>query len=410
MALLPRNRNISVPSTHSWVTWILLAALTLESTAAAQPTFWERVNAASARGVNLVRITLVATDEQMEQLRLAREAVEQALEPPMEEERFWHRKLELLKDPRAALDLRRSFENVIRVVHLSKYFENPWLRELIVSAATMFGITHGSEAISGAALGVYFTFWAIVALTQTDLPTASIHGGLALSFFGMALPGLYDAFCYVGAGMLFLRPTRYAFNESRKFVIHIGGDVGKRVGVPGVMAAILEKASARQKLEEALRSPDLVPFVEFEFTDDELLNVVHRDEHGRELFHLRFVPYEQDALELVEARFGLNTFAATDYSEIEPLLSPYGWNVQGAVRQIHKLASKNKIELLEHEKTFVASVRQQGDTLSVGFRKHAVRVHAAPSLRPEYRWMNPMNIVRTCSALLAGRSGIAGNR
>lgn len=407
------------------VSYLLIFSLTWNSVGFAEETFLQRMRASAGRGLNYVRLVVVndeqvaklkglygdyvspaitavrrvavANDEQWAQLKIARGEAEHALEPPMEEERFWYRKLELLKDPRAAADFRRSFENITRVVYLSKYFESPWLRRLIVLSATMFGMTHGSEAVTGVSMGFYFLFWAVVALFSGDFATAGLYGGISLGWFGMALPGLYDFACYMGAGVLFFRPTRAAFDVAHQVVFWVGGKTAKAVGIPALLAAILEKKSAREKLEKAFASKDLATAVEFEFTDEELLNVVQRDGAGKELYRMRFTPHEGDNVELAEAQVQLDTFTSTEYEHLLPALSSYGWNVKGVMRQIHKLARKGKIDLLQYEHTFVESVDITDNVLKVKFREHSVRVMAERSLKPGYRYLNPVNTVKDCA-------------
>jgi hypothetical protein len=357
---------------------------------------------------------LIASDHEWEQIKIAVEELENALEPPTNTEGFWQRKWEALLLCHSALDLshtfqtfgrivhsiRRSFENVARVVRLSKYFEDPWFRRLILTSASVFAATHGFEFITGVTYGTYYGIDALVHLFSGDLVGSAASAGASLFWLGVAIPGLYDFLCHAGQGALFIRPIRETGSALREASVYVGSQLARSLGIPWVVGALWSNQTARERLLAAFSSQNAQATIDFTLTTEELLEVVHRTPDGKPVLRLRFAPGENHNLELVSAKIDQKKFLAHDFSILKESLLPYGWNVKGVFRQIHRLLTKHRDDLIEQEKTFVKSTEIEADGfLRIDFRPHAVWVSGQRKLR--YRWMNPVNVLRDCKTWLS---------
>lgn len=320
---------------------------------------------ATGHGLNVIRIWVIADNEEWASVKEIIEEGEHAVEPPMKEERFWRRKLEILKslgvvfkrELPPVFDFRRSFQNVVRLSRVSENFETPWAREMLVNAATMFAITHGSEFVSGVTMGTYHL----------------AHGDFAhaLAWYGLALPGLYDFGCWIGQGVLLVRPGRSAFGFARRIVVMAGGRAIRFMGIPRAMEAIFEREDVRERILRAQARAKTSGF-EIQIPDEEVMRLKIRDREGREVVQLQFGEGKRKGeLVLKSARFA-KELRDVPYADLYPSLKDLGWNVIGAVRQAHYLIRAGQEDLIASEKTFVSAVNPDGETIDVDFREEAV--------------------------------------
>jgi hypothetical protein len=318
------------------------------------------------RGFTRVRIALLATDDELVHLSQVRQEVEHALEPPTTTEAFWARKWETLKNPQYALDITRSFKNMARLIRVSRDFPSAWVRDFLACAITMFSITHGSEMVAGLVGAAY----------------SLAHGNFVATgaWLGFALPGLYDFGCYIGAGVLFIRPTRNGFNTGRKIAFSLSGGVVQKLGLPAAMDAVLGHAGAREKLLELVHQPNAEQRLELEIADSELLHLRLLNEQGAEFAVLNLRETSTGELALDSAvitasqvpgeRTGLGRWMPN--FELRRIVYGLGWNVGGAVLTLARLIRSDRTHLIEHEKTFVDSAQVDGDTIHIQFRPGAV--------------------------------------
>ncbi len=318
------------------------------------------------RGFTRVRIALIATDQEWEDLKEIREEVEHALEPPTPVDGFWARKWETLQNPQFALDIARSFQNMARLMRVSGDFPNRWVNDFLVSAISMFSMTHGTEMLTGVAGALY-------SLVHLDFPTAG-------AWIGLALPGFYDFGCYLGAGVLFVRPTRNLFNGTRKMVFSLSGAAAQKLGLPVAMDAFFGNATAREKLLQLLQQPGVSQRIELEIPDSELLSLRLRNEKGQEFARLQLRETSSGELALESAQFTASRVpgAQTGWRrwlpnfELRRIVAGLGWNVSGALLTVARLIRAGRAHLIEHEKTFVASSEVVDDTIHIQFRRNAV--------------------------------------
>ncbi|MEZ4751489.1 MAG: hypothetical protein R3B54_12985 [Bdellovibrionota bacterium] len=347
---------------------------------------------ASSEGLTYLRIHLVASDEELPHVLEAIEEAEHALEPPSEVEGFWRRKRHILyrhgsdvvypftqysppraldrllwENPPAAFDLQRSFQNARRLLRLSEDFPSPWLRQLMLNSATMFAITHGGEFVTGTVEGT------------RELLHGNIGG--ALAWYGLAIPGLYDFGCWIGQGLIFVKPTRNTFDFLRRSTIFVAGRAVKYVGLTRVVEFVFERPEVRKQLAEliknrALRSKKSHTFELF-VEDEALLRFSVRDKTGREAIRLRFDINERGEMVLREADLHESAVTEASYASLKNALRDFGWNVLGAFRQIRKLLCRNQPELIEREKTFITtSESSDGGYRHLEFRPNAVLVRS----------------------------------
>lgn len=347
--------------------------------------FTRAVARALGRGATLARIYLVASDDEMRDIRTAIEEGEHAVEPPMEHEGFWRRKWELIRHPLVALDLRRSFQNVRRVLRLSRDFDSPWIRELMLSSATMFAITHGGEFATGLVMGTYELF--------------SWNFAAALGWYGLALPGLYDVGCWIGQGSLLIRPTRAAFNFARRTTVAMAGRAVEKLGLAAAARALFEHTTARRRIVEAVgRAGEGPAYLEIEIPDEELMRLHVRDATGATAAVLHFEPNRYEEMTLTRADLNLGILAKMPPRELSRALKSLGWNVKGALRQMHKLIRRQQRHLIQEEKTFVTRVEEDNGWLRVSLRGNAVAVASRNAFVPMKR------LVAGCKWLLGGRT------
>lgn len=347
--------------------------------AAALP-FHHRMLEAMKHGKHVLRVVLIANDEEAEQMEELLEQVEHALEPPSDVEGFWAKKWDILKSvgkyvagmplgkfsqPPPVFDLRRSFTNLARVFRTSRYNENPMQREFLASSGTMFGITHGSEVVFGLITGT----------------AAALHGNipLALGLYSMVIPGLDDVGCLVGQGLIFFRPTRFLFNNGRKATVWLAGKAATKMRIPALMAALFEYEPARERILAAAAKHG-TQVVDLEVPDEVLMRTTIKNKAGEKVMTLQFGLNQANEMVLQTATFNQEKLRTTPYSELKPFLKDLGWwNTIGAVREIQKLLVRGRADLIEEEKSFVEGVDHasdvDGDTV-VRFREHAVAVTA----------------------------------
>jgi len=307
-----------------------------------------------------LRVILIATDEEWKHVRETVDEVEHALEPPMAAEGFFRRKWETLRHPLAALDLQRSFQNLGRLMRLSAGFESPWMRDLLVSSATMFGFTHGGEFVTGLYQG------------SIELFSGNVAG--AVAWYGLALPGLYDVGCLVGQGLIVVRPTRVAFTRARKVSVIAAGKAVEFMGVQAFVEAIFDNHTAKEQLLWALKQDERQTTFDLVIPDEELLRFEVKNEKGEVVMTLQFEETPKNELVLREATFHKAPLKESDTSNLQEVLSPFRGDVLGAVRQIRKLVRRGRTDLVEHEKTFVSNVDDSDEDLVVRFRDNAVHV------------------------------------
>lgn len=386
-------------------------------------------------GKTVVRL-LIASDEEIEQLKVAIEEGEHAVDHPMDVEGFWRKKAELLRHPKGAFDLRRSFENVARLVHLSKDFESPILRDFLVSSAVMFGITHGTEATTGVIFGtkallhflVSGSYAALLAGDPAAFATTFDMTQLAAAagWFGLALPGLYDIGCFGGQAALFIRPTRYLFTKTRKAVAWAAGEASNALGGPRLMEALFSIRSARERVLAAIekqagaREP-----IELEINNRELIEASDR----LQSYELKLIPSalgneDRATLELhliapsrktaatllfkeapdqtlILAQSAIDTEAIREGSpaDFKRAFSGLGWNVTGAMRQIRKLLERDQRHLIEKEKTFIDEVVNISPSqMEIRFRPDAIWLGTKRMFRRQALWSK-------CKEFLMGASG-----
>lgn len=347
--------------------------------------FGASAKSALESGLTYLRIHFVASDEELPGIRQAIHEGEHAVEPPTHVEGFWARRWEVLRHPLVALDLRRSFQNVRRLMRVSHSFANSGARDLLLSSATMFGITHGGEFATGTAKGVEHGAKAAYHLLAGDTATAAAEAGLALSWWGLALPGFYDFGCWIGQGALLIRPTRNAFHSARKFTVQMAGKAGHALGLPAVMRAIFEYRPARAKILEALENGGAAVSFEVTMRDEDLLKFQFvRDELP--VFDLQFEENAAGELILRKASIEAHELKALTYAELKEALGVFGWNVLGVFRQFRKLLIRDHADLIAAEETFVAGVEwKNAHRFDVEFRDSAVYVKPERRIHPHLR-------------------------
>ncbi|MBY0371408.1 hypothetical protein K2X33_12020 [bacterium] len=344
--------------------------------------------AALKQGKTFARIVLLASDEELPHISQGREEAEHALEQPMLEsvEGFWRKRWEALKNPAAALDLTRSFQNLGRLLRLSKDFASPWLRKFLISAATMFGITHGSEVVTGVSMGV-------VELLRGNWAES-------MAWFGLALPGLYDIGCFIGAGILVLRPTRNAFQTSLDYTIWAIGSGATHARIPQLLRKVFDRQEVQDRLQAALeRNPHLT--LDVEASEDGVFVIDIQDSAGVPFARLTL---EEDEGELVARTLEVKPAAMPGNRtpfvlylpnwELRGITKGLGWNLRGVLLQVSRLVRRDREDLIEREKTFVSEVEEVEGRLVIHFREKAV------ALTPRWR------LKRQCPQVLA-EAGLA---
>lgn len=348
-----------------------------------------RLKRAAAEGLTYLRVQFIASDEELPHVWEAVEEAEHALEPPSEVEGFWRRKGHILyrlvadtvhpfteysppralyrlvwENPPAAFDLRRSFQNARRLLRLSEDFSSPWLRQLMLNSATMFAITHGGEFFTGTVEGT----------------RELLHGNLAaaLAWYGLAIPGLYDFGCWIGQGLIVVRPTRVGFDFLRRSTILVAGKTLQYVGLERVVQFVFERPEVRQQIAQLLQNRSQKKSHTFElFVEDEaLLHYSVKDKEGREALNLRFEINERGEMVLREADVHETSITEASYASLKSALGGFGWNVLGAFRQIRKLLCRNQAELINSEKTFVSESHTDNGVRHLVFRPNAVSVRS----------------------------------
>jgi len=322
--------------------------------------FRARAVQAVSRGATFVRVWLIASDSEMPLIRDAIDEAEHAVEPPTNVEGFWRRRWETLRTLRASLDLRRSFQNVRRLIHLSQHFENPWLRNQLINSAIMFGFTHGGEFISGSIFGTKH-------LLMGDLAGA-------FAWYGLAIPGLYDVGCWFGQGALLLRPTREGFNSIRQTLVWVGGEAATSLRLKDFLEVILETELGRDRLIDSMKSQQGLVEIEIEISNEKLAELLVRKHEQNPLARLQFLEKDDGSLVLQKGYFDTLQLSEVPYGDLHESLSGLGWNVMGALRQIQKLIRRNESHLIAHERTFTTNVEIDNNRLSVEFRHEAVTI------------------------------------
>lgn len=362
------------------VVLMLCTSVPLRADGEMPPEFSVAARSALSEGLTYLRITLVASDEELPGIRQAVHEGEHAVEPPTQVDGFWARRWEVIRHPLVALDLRRSFQNVRRLMRISHSFANPGARDLLLSSATMFGLTHGGEFATGTAKGTQHAAQAAFHLLGGDSTTALAEAGLALSWFGLALPGLYDFGCWIGQGALFVRPTRNAFNAARKFTVRMAGRAGQALGLPAVMRALFEYRPARAKILQALEKGGAAVSFDVTMRDEDLLKFTYALD-GLPVFDLQFEENADGELILRRASIEAHELKALTYAQLKDAVGIFGWNVLGVFRQFRKLLLRGHGDLIAEEETFVRSVDWiNAHRFDVEFRDSAVYV------KPERRW------------------------
>ncbi|MCB0405443.1 MAG: hypothetical protein KDD51_11710 [Bdellovibrionales bacterium] len=345
---------------------------------------------AAAEGLTYIRVALIASDEELPHVWEAIEEAEHALEPPAAVEGFWKRKWHILyrlgadtvhpffehtppralyrllwENPPAAFDLRRSFQNSRRLLRLSEDFASPWLRQLMLNSATMFAITHGGEFFTGSIEGTHELFRGNVAA--------------ALAWYGLAIPGLYDFGCWIGQGLIVLKPTRAGFDILRRATILVAGKAVQYVGLKRVVQLVFERPEVRAQMAQLARNgTENKQRTTFEIyvEDEALLRYSIIDNEGGEALRLRFEINDRGEMVLCEADVHEASLVAASYASLKHALGDFGWNVLGAFRQIHKLLCRNQADLISSEKTFISGSHAENGFRHLVFRPNAVSAHS----------------------------------
>ncbi len=375
---------------------ILAGALLLAPHAHAQETLAAKVQSAAARGATFLRIHLLASDEELPAIQQAKEEIEYALDAPRDAVTpvaighqvflsqiltFLKNRGSLLMHPLELLDLSRSFRNLQRLTYLSRDFESPWLRRMLINSAAMFGITHGSEIAFGTIVGTQHLIQGAAAWASGM--DYSYHFGAALGWYGLALPGLYDFGCMLGAVILVVRPTRNAFDGLVRGVFFTTTKLTEWFGMQWVFRQLFEKQSAMSRLAQAIRNNPGSDFYDIEIPTSELLHFTLKDKAGSPVVDLQFAPNAHGDLALTDATFHLRRIrlrrGSWDFlprfqerAAVDHALAPFGANASKAIRQILKLIQKHQTRFIEEEKTFVESVETSYTTLFVKFRTNSV--------------------------------------
>ncbi len=360
----------------------------LRKLTANEPELLAEVRSAVAEDVTRLTIQVrrfaLASDEELPAIREAIHEGEHAVEPPTHAEGFWARRLEVIRHPFVALDLRRSFQNVRRLMRVSHNFENPFIRKLLMVSAGTFGATHGGEVFTGVTLGTKHAAQAVHHFIMGDTASAWVEVGIAMSWYGLALPGLYDVGCWGGQAAIVFRPYREGAFYLGQLSMRMVGKAGSALGLPAVLQAIFESQPARAKILEALENGG--PENEFEITirDEDLLKFSFELD-GLPVFDLQFEENAAGELILRRATIEAHELKALTYAQLKEAVGVFGWNVLGVFRQFRKLLLRGHKDLIEEEHTFVHSVKWvNAHRFDVEFRDNAVFVGPKRRFQPAF--------------------------